>query len=245
MRRGLLALFCTLFTSLSWAQQVPMGEWRLHPSFLDTRLIESGKEFVYAASARGFFRVNLQNADWERLSNMNGFHGREISCLTFNPDKNVLVIGYADGFIDLLSQEKVITPVPGFYNKLLQGDKRIIHVSFEGKFAFVSTEFGILVVDIEKAEIKDSYTSIGPGGITQPVYSTTISGDSIYAGLADGLIAAKYSNTVNLNDFSNWNRIYTSKTAQQTTWFNNAVWFYTDTLLLKYQMVQYNQFLLE
>ena len=235
MRRFLVVLTLGLFAATGMAQQVPMGDWRLHPSFLDTRLIESGKDYVYAASSRGFFRVNLQNADWERLSNMNGFHGREISCLTFNPERNVMVIGYADGFIDLLSQEKTITPVPGFYNKLLQGDKRIIHVSFEGKFAYVSTEFGILVIDVEKAEIKDSYTSIGPGGTTQAVYSTTISGDSIYAGLADGLIAAKYSNTVNLNDFSNWNRVYTGRVALQTTWFNNAVWFYTDTVLLKYQ----------
>lgn len=216
------------------AQQINMNEWRLHPSFTDTRLVESGTNHVYAASSKGMFRVNRENANIDRLSGMNGFHGTEVTRLAFNPVTRVLVIGYADGYLDLFKNENTVVGIPGFFNKLLQGDKKINHISFFGKFAFISTEFGILVIDTEKDEISDSYTNIGNNGQTQIVNSTAVSGDSIYAGIPDGIIAAKYSPTVNLNEYTNWKKVSSSGPCYDATWFHDSLWFFSDTMLKIY-----------
>ncbi|MCC7297264.1 MAG: hypothetical protein IT244_02930 [Bacteroidia bacterium] len=222
-------------SSMLLGQQIPMGTWRIHPSFTDTRLMECAEKNIYGASEFGFFRVNLGNANIEKLGGMEGFHGTSISCLSYSPSKKTMVIGYADGFIDLLNNEKEITPITGFFNKLLQGDKQIKHASFNGDFVFLSTDFGILVVDLIKGEIKDSYTSIGTNGGNQIVLSTAIVGDSIYAGLPDGIIAAKYSPSVNLNNYTNWKRIFNSKPAFQLTAFADSLWFYSDSVLTFYK----------
>lgn len=233
-KQGFICIIFSLSMAVGSAQQIPMGQWRLHPSFTDTRLIESGKTHVYAASSKGLFRVNRENANIDRLSGMNGFHGAEVTSLTYSPELQLLLIGYADGFIDLLKNEKTIVPIAGFYNKLLQGDKRINHVSFYDKSAFVSTEFGILVIDTEKEEIRDSYTNIGSNGQVQIVRSTAVSGDSIYAGLPDGIIAAAYSPSVNLNEYTNWKKVYGASAANDLTWFADSLWFFSDTLLKRY-----------
>ena len=115
-----------------------------------------------------------------------------------------MLIGYSDGNIDLLQNDRIIFNIPGFKNKLLQGDKRILSASFHENEALISTYFGLLVVDMDNYEINDSYSSIGPNGTAIPVLSSAVVGDSIYIGTERGLRFAKWSNSVNLNDYTQW-----------------------------------------
>jgi hypothetical protein len=232
--RKIIVLVSLWHTTL-WAQQIPMGQWRLHPSFTDTRLCEATENYIYASSEKGFFRVNTANADVQRLSGMDGFHGREITSLEYTPNKKILVIGYSDGFIDLLKNETTIIAVPGFFNELLQGDKRILHTSFIDNDALLSTNFGILVIDLIKNEIRENYKDISPTGQTQPVLSTAVFGDSIYAGIPDGIIAAKYADNVNLKNYLNWKKVFAGGPGLQLCSFADSLYFYKDSNLLRYK----------
>lgn len=217
------------------AQQLPTGSWKMHFSYLRTRICEAGNEFVYATSGIGFFKVRISDYDQTRLGAMDGFHGGTISSLTFSLSLNILLIGYTDGYIDLLKNEQEIIPVNGFFNKQLQGDKSILHTCFHNELAYVSTNFGILVVDLEKYEIRDSYTSIGSGGKSLQVMSTAVLGDSLFAGLTDGVMAAKLSPGINLNDFNNWK--YAARTpgaCLNLTAFADSLYFYSDTVAFNY-----------
>jgi len=166
---------------------------------------------------------------------MDGFHGREITSLDYLADKKILVIGYADGFLELLKNETVIVAIPGFYNEMLQGDKSILHCSFKDNDALISTNFGILVLDLEKNEIRENYKDIGTNGQTQPVRSTAVLGDSIYAGIPDGIIAAKYAVNVNLKNFLNWKKVYSKGPGNQLCSFSDSIYFYSDSIVLTYK----------
>ena len=48
------------------------------------------------------------------LKKEDGFNGIEITCLKYQSDADVLVIGYADGNIDLLFKDQQIKNIPGF-----------------------------------------------------------------------------------------------------------------------------------
>ncbi|MBL7811640.1 MAG: T9SS type A sorting domain-containing protein [Bacteroidetes bacterium] len=218
----------------SAAQPIPTGAWRAHPSFRDTRLLEAAGDFIYAASVKGFYKVKIQTGELAVLGKLQGFHGTEITALRYNEAKNTLFIGYSDGYIDLLKNSGDIIPLPGFYNKLLQGDKSILHVCFEGNLAYVSTRFGILSVNLDLEEISDSYTSIGPGGTTQAVLSCTVARDSLFAGLPDGMIAARLSSTVNLNDFNNWRRVISGTSCRHLSAFQDSVFFSKDSQVQMY-----------
>lgn len=222
--------FAYLLVSLSaFGQQIPMGEWKLHATFRDTRICEATDEFVYAASGKGFFRVKNNTGEMTVLTKTDGFSSNGVSALDYSGSNKTLIIGYSDGYIDLLKEDRSIVSIPGFYNKLLQGDKSILHIQTINNTAFLSTYFGILVVDIAKAEIKDSYTSIGLNGSTQSVLSTAIMGDSIFAGVPDGILSARYNESINLNDYRNWKKVSNRVNCQYLCAFNDTLYFESDS----------------
>ena len=206
MKNSLLAwvLFISLWAHTVNAQLIQTGQWRTHLSYKDAQICESSNRFVYAASEQGFFRVMMNYSDMEKLGKPEGFASTEVTTLEFNQDKDILLIGYSNGNIDLLLNDRTIVNIPGFKNKLLQGDKRILSASFEKNEALISTYFGLLVIDLTNFEINDSYSSIGPNGTAIPVLSSAVVGDSIYIGTEKGIRYAKWSKSINLNDYTQW-----------------------------------------
>lgn len=207
----ILLLAMGLEISNSQAQLIQTGQWRSHLSYKDAKICEASNRYVYAASQQGFFRVLNASNEIEKLGKSEGFHGAEVSALFYFKDKDILLIGYSDGNIDLLNNDQTIVNIPGFYAKLLQGDKSILHAYFSGNNALVSTYFGLLVIDLTNNEINDSYSSIGPNGISIPVLSSLIVGDSVYIGTDKGIRFAKWSRLVNLNDFTQWSWLFEGK----------------------------------
>lgn len=232
-----IGLFLLSIISItSKAQQLPLGSWHYHYSYSRVNKCEAGNKYIYAASGLGFFKASIGNYEMSRLSYIDGFHGGEITNLEFYTQKNILVIGYADGFIDILKNEDEIIGIDGFFNKPLQGDKRIVHTCFYGNYAYISTNFGILEIDLNKFEIPNNYSNLGPSGQSVEVKSVAIMNDTIYAGLNDGIIAAPYNTSVNLGDNSSWHRVYTGGACNDLTNFTDTLYFYSnsDTVAFKY-----------
>lgn len=230
-----ILLYCFLFfkLSLSVAQQIPTGNWRTHLSYRNAVICEASSRYVYAASEQGFWRTT-DFGEMNLLKTMDGFSGQEVSYLRYNESLDILFIGYADGNIDLLINDQKIVNIPGFKNKFLQGDKRILHVSFHQNDALVSTYFGLLVVDVQKHEIRDSYTNIGPNGSEIPVFSGAVMDDTLFIGTATGIRSAPWNRLVNLNDYNQWSQPYYSKNCKQLDRWNDSLYFETDSTVWQY-----------
>jgi hypothetical protein len=85
-------------------------------------------------------------------------------------------------------------------------DKRINHFMIYNDIAYISTNYGISLYDINNLEFGDTYF-IGDGGAQIKVNQTTVFEDSIYAATAVGISKAPVANT-NLIDFNQWTRIF-------------------------------------
>ena len=120
-------------------QLIQTGQWRTHLSYKNALICEASSRYVYAASIQGFFRVMMNYGDMEKLGKEEGFANNEVTTLAYNSQKDLLLIGYSDGNIDLLQNDRIIFNIPGFKNKLLQGDKRILSASFKDNEALIST----------------------------------------------------------------------------------------------------------
>ncbi len=237
MKASILSILsiATIWASNLVAQnQIPTGTWRSHFSYRNAKVCEASSKFIYSASENGFWRTS-NIGEMTLLKKEDGFNGIEITSLKYNSNADVLVIGYADGNIDLLFKDQQIQNIPGFKNKLLQGDKRINHCSFSGNDAILSTNFGLLIIDISKREIRDSYTSIGNNGQEIPLFASTVMGDSIYVGTTTGIRSAKYSRTINLNDFNQWKWAFESSSPcfKMSAW-NDSLFFEHDSTIKKY-----------
>lgn len=235
-KRLIVFAACWGLLQILQAQLIQTGQWRTHLSYKNAVICESTQRYVYAASTQGFFRVMMNYGDMEKLGKEEGFANNEVTTLEYNSEKNILFIGYADGNIDLLQNDRLILNIPGFKNKALQGDKRILGASFNENEALISTYFGLLVVDMVNFEINDSYSSIGPNGTAISVLSATIVGDSVYIGTDKGIRFAKWSKSINLNDFTQWQWAYESgKPAQHLSRYKNSLLFESDSTIYQWR----------
>ena len=236
MKRGILFTVSLLFLTVLSAQTnplIPTGKWKYHLSYKNPKYCESTEQFIYASTTNGFWRT-ANNGEMELLLSSGGFHANEITCLEYNSELKILFIGYLDGHISLLVNDKKIKDISGFRDKFLQGDKRILDVSFHQNDALVSTNFGLLVVDLAKEEIRDSYTSIGEGGTATAVLSTAILNDSIFASTPTGFRIAPWNRLVNLNDYNLWQTRFPNIIAEQLCTFNNKIYFAFDSAVYFY-----------
>ncbi|MGB3466286.1 MAG: hypothetical protein WBA74_13495, partial [Cyclobacteriaceae bacterium] len=118
-------------------------------------------------------------------------------------NENVLILGYQNGNIDLLSQNGIANIDLVKEQNLLQ-DKAISAISLYNGLAYLATDFGIVVVDLSRQVLEEVYREIGPDGQQPEVYSTHVFNDSIFAVTSLGFQSAPLATGANLLDFNNW-----------------------------------------
>ena len=69
---------------------------------------------------------------------------------------HILVVGYSNGNIDLLTESGVYN-MPDIVNSNLIGDKSIRKIFVEGTKAYLSTGFGVVVIDVTNIEVSDTW----------------------------------------------------------------------------------------
>jgi ligand-binding sensor domain-containing protein len=141
-------------------------------------------------------------------------------------------VGYSNGNIDLIANNEVIN-LPDIKRSIIQGFKSINEIFIKEDFAFLSTGFGIVKLDIQRQEIKETYF-IGDNGTNIFVNDLTFFIGKIYAVTNNGIYSAN-QNSSNLANFQNWEKlnIYSNSVLNQIE-SNDSV------LLLNISTSQYN-----
>ena len=116
----------------------------------------------------------------------------------------MLVVAYDNGNIDLIRGNTTVN-LPDIKRAPLIADKRINHINIINNFAYLSCGFGIVVVDVDREEVKDTYF-IGEYGAQVNVLSTSIAHNSIYAATNKGLYRADIYES-NLTDYHSWEKL--------------------------------------
>lgn len=192
-------LFLFIFFNLS-AQQIPIGTWRTHLSYSDAREVAEAGQKIYCATGNGLFYTDKQDNSVGVLTRINGLSDVEISTIAYDPENEILVIAYANTNIDLLINGRIIN-IPDIVNKNIFGKKVINSVYFKGDSAYLACGFGIVVLDLGKKEIRDTYY-LGSSGSLE-IHQVTINGDRIFAGTEAGVLEAPLNGS-NLADYQNW-----------------------------------------
>ena len=171
--------------------------------YRQARRVEQDAEKVYCATFVSLYAVNKADMSVETISKTTGLSDIGFNAIKHDPARNQLIIAYDNSNIDLWSPTKV-TNIPDIKRKSIVGDKSIYAVDVHENFGYLSCGFGIVVVDLEKDEIKDTYY-IGPNGDALKVNQTAVAFGKIFAGTVDGLYVADAS-TPTLSNFQAWER---------------------------------------
>ncbi|SDK75487.1 Por secretion system C-terminal sorting domain-containing protein [Catalinimonas alkaloidigena] len=176
------SLFCS-FPFLAQAQStgnIPVGTWRTHQSYQSLTDVVSAGSRIYAAARGAFFYVDLEDNSFHPLSRIDGFTGVDITDLKYHKDLDVVVVAYASGNIDLIKGGNEIININAIArSESVVGGRAINQIHLYGKFAYVSGGFGVAVVDLERAEIRENYTFRMSNGVSAEVFSCAVYNDEL------------------------------------------------------------------
>jgi hypothetical protein len=185
-------------------QLTAIGQWREHLPYIQTTRLSATGDMVYCATPYSFFGYNTTDNSIERFSRMTGLAETGLSMMLYDESSENLVVAYFNSNIDIISSNK-IRNVPDIKISNVSGDKMVYNIFFRNNFAYLSSGVGVIVLDMDRAEVKDTYF-IGTGGSQVKVNGFTCDNNFFYAATTDGLKRAAV-NSSNLANYANWSNI--------------------------------------
>ncbi len=177
-----------------------VGTWKNYLAYSDVQWVEEGSNKLYVLASNSLYTYNKNDQSIKTYDKVNGLSDTDIRFIAWNKTARRLVIIYSNNNIDLLDDRGNVTNVPDYYLKTTMADKTINGIDMSGVYCYLSTGFGLVKLNVAKAEISDSYN------LSFPVNYSYIEGGYIYAASqSNGLYRAPL--TANLLDKNNWTQV--------------------------------------
>lgn len=203
MKKG-LSIYLFLFASLLSGAQTPVGEWSDHLKYDCAMSIAAGSKIIYASNGSSVMAYDRQYSELRKLSMISGLTETGISTIGWSEENNTLIIAYTSSNIDLVRGSTIFN-IPDIFRKYIPGNKTINRIRTKGRYAYLASSFGIVVIDLIKDEIFDTWKP----GTTEEIASVNdiaFGGGKIYAATNIGVFSADETNN-GLAYFGNWSRI--------------------------------------
>ena len=177
---------------------VGLDKWRIHLPYNDGKITSGGNDLVYCATQYALFSYKKSDGSVERYSRLTGLSDFEITTIRYSTEDHLLLIAYQSSDVDLLYDDGSVINLPDIKIKNIVGGKGINNILFLNHIAYLSCEFGIVVIDLLRHEIKDTYY-IAPGGATVNVHQLAYDGSKFYAATETGIYYADANNPTLFN----------------------------------------------
>jgi ligand-binding sensor domain-containing protein len=202
LNRFILFSFFFILTSLVNSQDIGIGEWREHLPYYECFSVTEAESRIYCATQYSLFVFDKTDNSVTRLNKVNGLSDIGVSTINYHVGSQTLVIAYSNTNIDLMKSNLIIN-ISDIKRKPILGLKTINNIVFRDQYAYLACGFGIVVLDIEKEEIADTYY-IGPDGSQINVFDLTFDESGhIFAATEIGIYKASLTGT-NLADYNSW-----------------------------------------
>ena len=178
-----------------------MMQWRLHFSYANPQEIAATPDRIFAIANGALFSVDRADEAISYWNKSTGLNGSTVSKIAYDATSDMLIIGYEDGRIDLLSKDGSVTQMPDIYMKAGSLSTAINQFCIGSKYIYAAMSFGIVAINPRKAEIVDTYY-IGANAAAIDIQQLVQMGDSLYALSFDCMYSASLKD--NLVDFSYW-----------------------------------------
>lgn len=183
--------------------QLAIGQWRDHLSYRQGLSITQGADVIYYASESGACLLRTYDNSIERISKTNGYSDVGINVIKHDPVNNLVLLAYKNANIDIV-QDKIYN-ISDIKRTVIPAKKTIHNIYFKNQYAYLACGFGIVVIDLNKKEVKETYY-IGTNGGYINVRDITSDASYIYAASDSGIYRALWSST-NLADFTSWKKM--------------------------------------
>ena len=156
---ALFFILCSLFFSPAGAQ---VGKWRTYMSYYEPQQIVKASNSLFVRASNGMYQYNLTDHSITTFDKTTGLNDTYITHIAWNQQAKRLIIIYQNSNIDLIDLSGNVTNISALYRKTMTEDKTIDSLTISSQYAYLYARFGIVKVDMQRAEISDTYTKNHP-----------------------------------------------------------------------------------
>jgi hypothetical protein len=201
-----LLLVFSLLALGARAQGVAYGDWQLHlPANRPLTLANAGDR-LYVADESSFYYYDKTLNTTQRLSWREGLSDVGVSAVAYDSASRQLIVAYRNGNLDLLRPDGSVKNLTDILRKNIQTGKNITQIQTYNGLAYLAGNLGVVVVDLARLEVRDTYSNIGPGGQAITAYATAVVHDTIYVSTTAGVLRGRISSAVNLLNYQSWTK---------------------------------------
>lgn len=195
-------ILLALCLSLNAQDGVGIGQWRTHLPYQQIVDVELFGPKVYAATAYELFTYDKEDGSITVMNKINSLSDIGISTIRHNAALDLLMVAYTNTNIDLIDANGNVFNLSDIKDKTILGNKTINAIVFQDEYAYVACGFGIVVFDLKRQEVKDTYY-IGQNGSAVNVTDIAFYHGKIYASTDNGVYYADASSP-NLVNYATW-----------------------------------------
>ncbi len=199
-QRKWLMVICLSFViyHLSFsAALAQIGTWKAYVSYYEPQqIVKAGTNNLFVRASNGLYNYNLTDQSITTYDKVQQLNDTYITHIAWNQQVQRLIIVYQNSNIDLLDLKGNVTNINALYAKSMTQDKTVNSVYVNGKYAYLATGFGAVKLNMERAEISESYI------LDLKVKAIAISGNSLLLNTSSGVFVGSLDS--NLIDKHNW-----------------------------------------
>ena len=184
-------------TAISFGQAI--GSWKAYPALqISTYNIPVGHK-IYSLCNGNLFSYNTEDTEVYVFDRLNGLHDTKIQFIRYSSASQKLILVYENGNIDLIYPDNEVVNMKQLKDKNYP-NLVINNVSVVNEKAYICTNFGIVVVNMDKEEFEATYD------LKLNVHSCTADAHYIYLCCSEnGFHIGNLK--LNLLDKNNWKHI--------------------------------------
>lgn len=134
------------------------AQWKAYLSYYEPKEVEKTNDgMIYVLASGGLFSYDPQDQEVRTYDKTTVLSDCQISHIAWCKTAKKLVVAYDDYNIDLLSQNGNVVNMPSYMNTSMTVDKTINSVDIQGNDAYISTNFGIVRLNVAKESFTDTY----------------------------------------------------------------------------------------
>ncbi len=194
--------------------QIAIGHWRDHLSYNKATRIAEAENRIYCVADGNLFYYDKTDGSSNRVSKVNGLSDVGINTINYDARTRTLIVAYSNANIDLIQNDRILN-IADIKRSTMSGSKNINTIYIGDTYVYLGCGFGIVVLDLVKKEIKDTYYL---AIINQNVNDLMLFRDTFYAATDQGIYYAAKNNP-NLANPTNWKK----RTGLPTTTYNSIV----------------------
>lgn len=223
-------LSLTVFrSSYVGAQGRSIGQWRNHLPYNNAIGVATDGQTLFAISEKGFFSYDAAGGQLSTYSKVEGMADVGMSHVAYDALTNTVILSYQNSNIDLFKDNSFYN-IPFLKNQPFSGSKAVNSIYTNNGRAYLSTGLGIVVLDLEKKKVAETYV-FSKDKQTIAINAFTADAAYFYAATPRGLFRASRNNP-NLQAFAVWAPLDTLHGYTGLATVNNKVFVLSDDSLM-------------